>query len=82
MKQVNVLIEEYLRRVYELLGESRLQNAIREYVTEQCAAERERCAKIAEAERDMHEKPPEDALAAYSKWGACDFIARRIRSGE
>ena len=64
--------EQYLTNLFAVLGSGgeHIQNRIREYITEQCAAERERCAKIAETVCDC---------------GACEClpkIAEKIRSGE
>ena len=39
--------ERRVSRLFEILGEGS-ENAVRMYITEACAAERERCAKIAE----------------------------------
>ena len=65
--------EEYLTRLYALLGDGTVQRMMREYITEQCAAERQRCAKIADLYAES-EDPYYRCCASA--------IAAKIRSGE
>lgn len=66
-----------LRRIYSLLSEISCdaENITREYITEQCAAERERCAKIAD-------KIAESNINSGDSASDAEIIAAKIRSGE
>jgi hypothetical protein len=74
--------EQYLKRLFDLLGDGTVQNMMREYITEECGIERERCAKIAE-NLDVDEEgisTTRNAYAAVEEAKAC--IAAKIRSGK